>query len=159
MLVMRTFFLLGTFIFQSQENYSSVELKRCSVQNHICLFVVTLLFLGMEVRHAVNLIEIRLGERWQVGFIITLVVLTQFSQTFCSAVPFGQFINSLVYHQNFLTIMAAKAQLALMHNLFSIARQPITFPLNLLKTLKFFIFIGLVLIKAHKVIQNNVIQA
>ena len=30
----------------------------------VCLWL-PLLFLGMEVRHAVNLIEIRLGERWQ----------------------------------------------------------------------------------------------
>ena len=36
------------------------QLQHCVV----CLWL-PLLFLGMEVRHAVNLIEIRLGERWQ----------------------------------------------------------------------------------------------
>ena len=30
----------------------------------VCLWL-PLLFLGMEIRHAVNLIEIRPGERWQ----------------------------------------------------------------------------------------------
>ena len=33
-------------------------------ETFVC-FWLPLLFLGMEVRHAVNLIEIRLGERWQ----------------------------------------------------------------------------------------------
>ena len=48
-------------------------------------------------------------------------VYDRVSQTFCSWVP-----------PKFSHIFSCKAQLALMHNLFSIARQPITFPLNLL---------------------------
>ena len=51
------------------------------------------------------------------------------SQTFCSWVDNYRFtrVPPKFYH-----IFSCKAQLALMHNLFSIARQPITFPLNLL---------------------------
>ena len=41
----------------------------------------------------------------------------------------------------FSHIFGCEAQLALMHNLFSIARKPITFLLSLLKTLKLIILV------------------
>ena len=44
-----------------EENRKKFKCDLCAV---VCLWL-PLLFLGMEVRHAVNLIKIRLGERWQ----------------------------------------------------------------------------------------------
>ena len=95
----------------------------------------------MEVRHAVNLIKIRLGERWQVGFIITLVVLTQGFPNFLFIDTLWTIYKFARVPPKFLIFLAAKAQLALMHNLFSIAKQPIAFPLNLLKTLTLIILV------------------
>ena len=48
---------------------SAADKENSCIHVSVSLFVVCLwlplLFLGMEVRHAVNLIEIRLGKRWQ----------------------------------------------------------------------------------------------
>ena len=56
----------GPSIFQSAFTHTLhlVQARATRSATLVCLWL-PLLFLRMEVRHAVNLIEIRLGEKWQ----------------------------------------------------------------------------------------------